>query len=138
MNLVMNAQLHRTQQYASLILISRSASAPRGPVVWRGRARRRDRRRPRPPRGRGRPRASRWGRRVREGGGATARPRDTAPRIGASFCSAAAATASSGQAASARRLQGVRSTFSRSFPHAAPPASQPGSLARSGAHTHTA
>lgn len=30
MNLVINAQLHRTQQSASLILISRCASAPRG------------------------------------------------------------------------------------------------------------
>lgn len=47
MNLVINAQLHRTQQSASLILISRCASAPRGRAnLARGAARghRRERR----------------------------------------------------------------------------------------------
>lgn len=62
MNLVINAQLHRTQQSASLILISRSASAPRGRAVWRGGPRGVRRRGQQPPgagEGRGRPRVGR-------------------------------------------------------------------------------
>lgn len=109
MNLVINAQLHRTQQSASLILISRSASAPRGRAVWReGRAGRgaEEQRRPGPVRAEaGRTRLA--GRRVRAGGSAAARRRDTAPLLGASSCSAAAAAASSSQAASAGRLLGL-------------------------------
>lgn len=124
MNLVINAQLHRTQQSASLILISRSARAPRGRAVWRGgrEGRGAERaRRPRPARAEaGRELLAR--RRVRAGGSAAARLvlllgrrrrrrlQPSSPRLAA---------------------PGVRSTFSRSFPHTAP---REGSWA----HTHTA
>lgn len=110
MNLVINAQLHRTQESASLILISRSPSAPRGGPSGRGpRGERRGAgRRPRPPRAEA---GREWvaGRRGGAGGSAAARRVLLLGR---------------------RRLQpsslrqaapGVRSTFSRSVPHAAPP-----------------
>lgn len=119
MNLVINAQLHRTQQSASLILISRSASAPRGRAVWRGGREGRGaerQRRTQPARAEaGRELLAR--RRVRAGGSAAARRPDTAPRLRASSCSAAAAAASSSRAgARAWRLRGL----GQHFPAAAP------------------
>lgn len=112
MNLVTNAQLHRTQQSASLILISRSASAPRGRAVWRGGREGRSaecsgdpgRRGPRPALS-----CSPAAESAREAALRLAR-RTRAPRLGASSCSAAAAATSS-PAARAWRLQGLGQHF---------------------------
>lgn len=120
MNLVINAQLHRTQQSASLIFISRSASALRGRTVWgRGRAREAQSAAATRSTDCGRPRAGR---------------QPQGPRRGSA---AARSVVLLGrrcrllQPSSQRRAApGVRSTFSRSFAHAAP---REGSLA----HTHT-
>lgn len=80
MNLVINAQLHRAQQSASLILISRCASAPRGRAnLARGAARGHGRERRAKATGAG---CSCWLRARRE---AAAGGSDTAPR-GSSAC----------------------------------------------------
>lgn len=80
MNLVINAQLHRAQQSASLILISRCASAPRGRAnLARGAARGHGRERRAKATGAG---CSCW---LRARGEAAAGGSDTAPR-GSSAC----------------------------------------------------
>lgn len=132
MNLVINAQLHRTQQSASLILISRSASAPRGRAVWRrGRT------------GRG---AEGCGPRAGEGRGRPPSPRGRQRRDSPAGRSAAARLVLLLgrrrrrllllQPSSQRRAApGVRSTFSCSFPHTAP---REGYLAHARARPQTA
>lgn len=121
MNLVINAQLHGAQQSASLILISRCASAPRGRAnLARGAARGHGRERRAKATGAG---CSCWLR--ARGEEAAAGGPDTAPR-GSSACPPARVST-----AVSRRVQpsspaaraaavGAKSTSSRSFPQAAP------------------
>lgn len=120
MNLVINAQLHRAQQSASLILISRCASAPRGRAnLARGAARGHGRERRAKATGAG---CSCW---LRARGEAAAGGPDTAPR-GSSACPPARVSTAvsrrvqpSSPAARAAAVE-AKSTSSRSFPQAAP------------------
>lgn len=121
MNLVINAQLHRTQQSASLILISRYAPRRRVNLVREpcGETGAREGTR-RPARGASAGRARAGRRRPRLAG---RRRRRAAPRVGLSSGSSLhrrQPPSPAKQPSGPGGCRGLKSTSSRSFPHAAP------------------